>query len=666
MFDDLLKFTESANIAEDLGDDLLKTIGQDVVSNYDIDLSTMDDWRKGNDSNMRLASQVRESKNYPWPDSSNIKYPLLTEACIQFASRMYPELVKGDDIVASKVIGEDPDGAKFEQAKRVSQHMSWQLLEQQTEWEEDMDKLLTTMPIIGCMFKKSYFDPIIGRNRAELVYPKDLVVDYYTKSLQDATRVSHRLEKNKNWARKMQLNGVFLNLDLGEPSLILEKNDSGTDPKVSGRMERYDEDATPFLFIEQYCYLDLDDDGFDEPYIVTVRYDTGEVFRIVTCYEAQDISQDDIGNVLDVRQTQYFTKYGFMPAFDGSFYDIGFGQVLGPINAAVDTNINQLIDAAHFSTLQAGFIGRGFRAKKGDVRFRPGEWKQTDSVGGDMRNNILPLPTRDPSSVLFSLLTLMIDSGQRLASTIDSMVGENPGQNQKATTTMAVLDQGSKIFGGIYKRCHRALAEEFEKQFRLNSIYLEDGEYFNVLGGPPMEPAKQVEIRKSDYNLKSMNIVPTADKSYSSQQLKMAKAQGVLELTQTGYVNPEEATRNLLEAQEQPNIDVLMNMPPPQPSIEQQRLELDKQVATFNAMMQEQEFELKILELEMSDITIQTNAILALAKAEAEEEGVQMQLYKDELQHQREMSKEVTERMKLKQQEMAAKKAESEKAATQQ
>lgn len=651
MFEELVEFTKSDNIAEDLEVEDLKTIGSDAIEGYKKDLQSRIKWDKNNARNMKLAAQVIEDKNYPWPDASNIKYPLLTEACIQFNSRMYPELVKGDDVVASKVIGEDTNGEKQKKATRVSQHMSWQLLEQQTEWEEDMDKLLITAPIIGNMFKKQYYDPLKGRNRAELVYPKDFVVDYYTKRLEDSTRYSHRIEYNKNKVKRMQLTGLFLDEDLKDPTQPTDQSaQEYDDPNAPEPV--YDKDSTPFIFIEQYAWLDLDDDGFDEPYIITVNLESEKVFRIVTCYEPEDITRDVDGNVLGVEQTQYFTKYGFIPSFDGGFYDVGFGQIIGPINHAIDTNINQLIDAGHFSTLQAGFLGRGFRANKGDWRFKPGEWKQTDSMGDDLKRSILPLPTREPSGVLFSLLGLMIQSGQRLASTIDSMVGENPGQNQKATTTMAVLEQGSKIFSGIYKRYHRSLKQELKKQFRLNSIFLETEEYFTVLDAAPAAP--QELIRKTDYDLKSFDIVPTADKSYSSQQLKMAKAQGLMELLPTGQVDPKAAVRNMLDAQEQPNIETLMEVPEPGPSIEQLKLELDKAKFGFDSTMRKLEFDLKVLQQEQSEVTTNTNAILALAKAEAEEEGTQMTLYMDQLNIYRDMSKDITDRMKLKQQEMAA------------
>lgn len=648
MFQDLIAFTESDNIAEDLDEERLKKIGSLVVEGFDKDLQSRAEWEKRNKDAMKLALQTMETKNYPWTNASNIKFPLLAEAALQFNSRMYPELVNGDQLVTGKVVGEDNSSEKVKTAERISQHMSYQLLEQMDEWEEDQDKLLITLPILGCMFKKKYYDPIIKRNRSDLIYPKDFVVDYFAKNIKDASRKSHVLNLNKNEIQKNKVNGLYLELDLGDPEII-QKEDEGE--SLNGQEGYYDEDVSTYKFIEQHRYLDLDEDGLAEPYICTVEHSSQRVFRIIACYEPEDIASDAESNVLDVVQTPYFTKYGFVPNPDGSFYDIGFGQIMGPLNHAIDTNINQLIDAGHFSTLQGGFLGRGFRGKKGNWKFSPGEWKQTDAMGDDLKKSILPLPVREPSNVLFSLLSLMINQGQRIGSTMDSQVGENPGQNQKATTTMAVLEQGSKIFSSIYKRCHRALKDELEGLFRLNSIYLETEEYFNILDSDIPEESWQA-IKRADYNTKTFNVIPTADRSYNSKQLKMAKAQGLAELIPLGTVNPVIATKRMLEAQEQSNIKEIMELPEPQPSIEELEFKLKQLESQDKSNLEWTKVELETLKIQQSDLTTRTNAILALAKAEGEEVGPQLDQYKTELKTLVDLSKQVGDRVRAKEQEL--------------
>jgi len=576
------------------------------------------EWMERMENALKLASQVVENKSYPWPNAANVKYPLLTTAALQFSSRAYPALVPGPNLVRGRVVGFDEDGSKTERAIRIGKHMSYQLMEQMENWEEDMDKLSIIIPIVGCAFKKTYYSNIKKQNVSELVLAQDLVVDYYAKSLEDATRVTHRLSLTARDIKERQLNGIYSDVDLSPPTGSTEDN-SASD-LIRGLSEPNNDESTPYSILEQHRYLDLDDDGYAEPYIVVIEEESGKVLRIVARFDPQGIEVVD-EQVVYIEPVQYFTKFPFIPNPDGGFYDVGFGTLLGPINSTIDSAINQLLDAGTLSNMPSGFLGRGIRLKGGNYRFSPGEWKFVNTTGDDLKKGIVPLPVNTPSTVVFQLLGLMISSGERLSSTMDSMVGENPGQNQKATTTMAVLEQGMKVFSGIYKRLYRSLKKELKKLYRLNSMYLPLEEYFMILD-PSQESAAM--IGRGEYEIGNADVVPSADPNVATEQQRLAKAAGLMEMLQLGTVNPVEVTKRILEAQEQPGIEKLMELPPPQPSLEEVQFQDESKRAWV-------ELELQAAKIEADVMVAKATAILNVAKAEQAEEGSQLEIYKLQL-----------------------------------
>lgn len=613
----LKAFLDQENIANTMEEDELRLIGSDVVEGYESDLESRIEWEERLEASLKLAAQVSENKSFPWENAANVKYPLLTTAALQFASRAYPALVPGPNLVKGRVIGFDEDGSKRDQAIRIGKHMSYQLMEEMEDWEEDMDKLCIIIPIVGCAFKKTYYSPLKDRNISELVLAQDLIVDYYAKSLEDATRITHRLYLTERDIKERKLTGVYRDIDLGSPEA--PDSDQAHD-EINGLVASEANSSTPYTVLEQHTYLDLDEDGYSEPYIVTVDYNTSEVLRIVPRFDIEGISSE-MGKVIHIEAVHYFTKFSFIPNPDGGFYDIGFGTLLGPINNTIDSAINQLLDAGTLSNLPSGFLGRGIRLKGGNYRFTPGEWKFVNSTGDDLRKGIVPLPVNAPDATVFNLLGLMIQSGERLSSTVDSMVGENPGQNQKATTTVAVIEQGMKVFSGIYKRLYRSLKKEVKKLYRLNGIFLPEDSYFIILDPSQEQAAK---IGKGDYDGESADVIPSADPTIATEQQKLAKAQGLLELLQLGTVNPTEVTKRVLEAQEQPGISLLMELPPPQPSLEETKFQDESERAWAK-------LEIEAASVEVAGMAARANAILALAKAESEEEGQQIELYKAQL-----------------------------------
>lgn len=579
----LIKYIDDTNIAESLDEKKLITIGADCSRGYKTDLDSRKAWEQLLDKWTKLALQVAEKKSYPWRESSNVKFPLLATAAMQFAARAYPSLVPSNgQVVKCKTYGFDHDGQKEERAERISRYMSYQLMEQMDEWEEEMDKLLLTLPIAGTVFKKTYFDSSKQRNRSCVVMPKNLVVNYWAKGIDEAERLTEIIPMTKRKLKEQQMLGLFLDVELGTPSGDSSRKEDTTHEMVEPELD----DTTPYTLLEQHTFLDLDDDDYAEPYIVTFEEESHKVLRIVARYTNKGLKVDEKGDLILIEPVQYYTKFGFVPNPDGGFYDIGFGRLLGPLNESVDTIINQLIDSGTLSNLQSGFLGKGLRIKVGEVRFTPGEWKTVNATGDDLKKQIFPMPVREPSAVLMNLLQYMITSGKELASVAEIFVGKMPGQNTPATTTMASIEQGMKVFTAVYKRIYRSMTKEFRKLYLLNRQYANPEEYLDFLDEP---------VTQNDFKGSENDISPAADPNASSSQEKQSKVQALGQLLQLQTINPMEFTKRYLEAFEVPAIEQLIAQPQQQqgPSPEEQKAMIEQQAAQQKMRMEEAKMQLR-------------------------------------------------------------------------
>lgn len=616
--DDIVKMP---NIAEVLDKQTLTKIGYDVYHAFETDLQSRSAWEKRNEDAMKLALQVAEAKSFPWPGASNVKFPLLTIAALQYHARAYPILVNGREPVKCQVFGEDPTGEKTARAERVQDHMSYQILEEDQCWEEEMDRVLITQPIIGTAFKKSYFDPIKGHNISENIPAKDFVVNYWTKSIDSAPRVTQILYYSKNDIYERVARGLWLDLDVDRPNAILESGLQRVQDANQGLTAPDSIDSsTPYEILEQHTWIDFDGDGYAEPYIVYVRRDTKQVLRIVARFFSDSIERNAKGKVLSIKPESYFTKYPFIPSPDGGFYDLGFGVLLGPLNQSIDTIINQLIDCGTMANTAGGFLSRGIKLRGGNYNFAPLEWKHVDSTGDDLRKGIMPLPVREPSQVLYTLLGMLISYGERIGGSVDILAGENPGQNTAATTVTTMAEQGMKIFSGIFKRTYRSLKEEFKKLYRLNQLYLEDAvEYASQEKGSRGVLAK-------DYNGDGTEISPSADPNIVSDAQRLMQAQAVLQLAQsTPGMNMYAAQRMYLHAMKVPNIDALLPDPNGPNAIRQgpsekiQIEQLKQQGKNNELQVRVQEMAMKIMkDLELNQAKIhklEADAIKAIAEA---------------------------------------------------
>lgn len=608
------KLLENSNIAEQLEQDLLDSIGQETVEEYLEDLDSRSEWEDKHEEWLKLATQVMEDKTYPWPGASNSKYPLLSTASLQFHARAYPALVSDPKLVKTKVLGKlDEQGFKRARSLRVSDYMSYQLLHEMDDWQDDMDRMMYILPITGLCFKKTYYSPNKQNIVSELVLARDLIINYYAEDF-DKARKTHRIWAGSNDVKENQNMGIYLDVELHEPN---SRDHYGVGDEIIG-LSQSNSDDQPHELLESHTWLDLDEDGYKEPYIVTVDRDSQKVLRIVARYSPENIMQSDTGKILKITPTEYFTQYSFIPNPESKIYSLGFGSLLGPLNSSINTILNQLTDAGTLSNLQGGFLAKGVRVRGGALRYKPGEWKTVQTTGDDLRKGIYPMPTREPSSVLFNLLQMLIQSGERLASVKDIMVGENPGQNQPYSTTVAVLEQGMKVFVSIYKRIYRALGKEYKKVYRLNGIYLDSEKYFNVL-----DTGEAKETGKSDFNSQDLDILPGADPSILSEAHASAKANALLEKLMAGLpLNPQMVLQKVLEAEGHENIEELMKVEPPQPDPE---VELEKAKFQHQVQLDTATHQLKASVSQFESMKDKASAALSLAKAAEAESGMEIE-----------------------------------------
>lgn len=548
----LQKFIKSDNIATMLDSSTLATLGTEVVEGFDLDKASRSEWDKKTEDALDIALQVAEEKTFPWPGAANIKYPLITDAMIQFAARAYPEIIRGDSVVKGKVVGSNAryeqamaqaqqmaeqgmvdqanmiasQAARFDKearAKRIGEHLSYQLLEEMPEWEPDTDKLLIMLPAIGTLHRKTYFDPLYQRNCSTLCLPKDIAIHNDARSLETARRVTHIVRLYKNEVIERQRSGIYLPED-----------------KATLALSSVDDEQELHEFYEQHCWKDLDKDGYEEPYIVTVHKDTQKVVRILARYDEEGVFVDG-EEVIRIEPEQYFTDYHFIPDPKGGYWSYGFGQLLLPINESVNTVINQLLDAGTLSNTQSGFLGKNIKLKGGAITLEPGEWKQLDIQAVELKNGIVPLPAKEPSMVLFQLLGFLVQAGKGMSSTADILKGESSGANEPVTTVLTRVEQGLKVYGSIYKRIYRGLKKEFKKLARLNYRYGNDEYYFRILD------QEKVALRE-DYNDKDCDVIPVADPNAATDVQRAIRGEAIRATIGAPGVDAREAMKIYCES----------------------------------------------------------------------------------------------------------------------
>ncbi len=589
---------KSTNLAGKLSAEDRVSLGKWVFDNYQRDLRSCEKWLKRTQAAMDLAVQVAKAKSFPWPNASNITFPLVTMACMQFHARAYPATLPGEQVVRCRVVGADPEGKASDRARRIGEHMSWQVLEEDEPWEEEHDRMLMILPIVGCAFKKSYFDAEKGHNVSELVPANQLIMNYFSKSVNDTPCKTQIIPTFRNEIYSRVQTGVYLDV-LGDgwylkPTLPPQTHDSASRDTRTGQDEPTEGDeATPFDLLEQHTWVDLDGDGYAEPYAITIEKTSQTLLRVVARWHSdKDVSRGGLqGNrIIKIHAEEYYTKYGFIPSPDGGIYDIGFGVLLGPLNESVNSIVNQLVDAGTLQNTSGGFLARGAKLKGGAYTFKPFEWNRID-VDGDVSKAIFPMPVREPSDVLFKLLALLIDYVNRVAGATDLLQGQNVGQNTPAETSRTLVEQGIKIYSDIFKRIWRGMKHEFKKLYILNAMFLPARVNFGYAGK---------EISRADYLDNPDRVIPVADPNLPSEGLMLQQAITVKQAAATtpGYDLPQ-VELHFLRALKVESPEVLYPGPQKVPPLSNPKVQVEQikmQSAQAKMQMQHSQFIVSMLE----------------------------------------------------------------------
>lgn len=615
---DLAKLVLMPNIAEAISEKDLRKIGQDVVMWYQKDRDSRAKWEHETRLVIELARLDATTKDTPYPGCSNVKYPITSVAALQFAAGAYPELIRNGKVLEIATVGKDPEGNKATRAMRIDEFMNWQLLTESTEFEENLDKLLHTLPLVGMAFKKTYYDPIKKVNVSDLCPYDEIFINNNVKSLEEARHVTHKLKKHKNYIIEKIRYGHYIDIDE-------EKLDA------SGMFNEGEELHT---VLEQHTYLDLDGDGYEEPYIVTVLEKTQDVLRIIARFDSDKVELNAKQQVQCIHPIQYFTDYMYIPNPDGSYYGIGIGHLLFGVNEAINTLFNQLIDAGRFGNMPTGILGRGLRIKGGELKIKPGLLLKLDTaLNGPIRDEIHMFDFKDPSPVLFQLLGQLIEGAKQLASINDTNTGSAQVQNVAQGVMASQLDQGTKVRSGIQRRIYRGLKKEFEKMYRLNSIFLDQTKYINVLDD-------ELAISKDDFEENSFDVSPVADPSMSSDVQRIQRSQQLLALcadpTVGGILNKHEAVVRHLTDLRYDGIDRLVIPPdpnaPPPPEVLQIQSDIQSKAAQdrldqLKSQMQQQELIIKqhMAAAEIEKMQAEANLANAQAEAAAAQPSIQRQ-----------------------------------------
>lgn len=618
--------TASKNLVPDLSQDEVTQIARQALDDWRMDKTSMADWLEKMQAGLDLAALVKETKSYPFENPSNVRYPLVTSAALQFNARAYPAIVPGDRVVKPKVWGKDPQGQKAARGERVSEFMSWQLSAQIEEWESETDKLLTILPIVGTVFRKWWYDAVDNRARCRLIEPGKLVVNAKVKHLADAPRLTEEIPLYPSEIETRIRTDQFVVFDF----------DEAPDDK-QGAQE----------FIEQHLLFDLDEDGYPEPYIATLHVDTETLVRLVADYTVDDVrfrteqQTEDVPaidpltgtqvitqsvtevpvEILRIRRGSYFVAYRFMPGMDGGFHGTGLGLLLGDISETINTIFNTLLDAGHYASLGGGFIGAELRLKGGAQRMRPGEWKMINGYGDDARKAVVPMTWPGPDATLFQMLGMLIEAGREIASVKDVMTGDAP-RNQTATTTMAMIEQGMMVFTAAYKRIFDSLRQEFKLLARINAETLDPEEYNQFLDEQqPFDP-------KADFGAADMDIEPVADPRSVTKMQSLGRAQMVMQLAEQGLVDKGEALSRVAQAADIPDVEKLMPKPDP---MQQHMMKMQMAGAEAQLMQARADIDLTLAKIDSE----RASAIKDMASVEGQQAAQRLNATKIMLEHQR-------------------------------
>ena len=541
----------NANLAEGMDERTLKDMGMELIQEYKKDKTSRKEWEDAYIKGLDLLGTKYQEVTKPFKGASGVTHPLLAESVTQFQAQAYKELVPSDGPVRTQVVGAVSPATEA-QADRVKDYMNYLLMEEMEDYTTDMDQMLFYLPLSGSTFKKIYFDAMLDRPVSKFIPAEDLVVPYYASDLKDCERITHVIKMTANEVTKKMAAGFYRDIDLidsnSEPDQVQKKLNELEGIKGTGSDYLH-------TILEMHVDLNLDDfEDFDDkakkikiPYIVTIDEGSGEVLSIYRNYRPNDPTYQRI---------EYFVHYKFLPGL--GFYGFGLTHMIGGLSQAATQSLRQLIDAGTLKNLPAGFKSRGMRVRDDDQPIQPGEFRDVDAPGGNIRDQFFNLPFTEPSPTLYNLMGFVVQAGQKFAAITDSNIG-NDLQNRAVGTTMAMMERGSRVMSGVHKRCYYAMRLEFKILARICGESLPPVYPYDVYGGPR-------EIKQLDFDNR-IDILPVADPNIMSMAQRVTLAQSQLQIAQSNPAihNIHEAYRRVYEALGTKQIEALLKPPPKQP-----------------------------------------------------------------------------------------------------
>jgi len=540
-----------SNLADFLDDDVLDPLSSELMDKYNTYKETRGDWEESYREGLNLLGFKYITRTEPFKGASSVTHPVLAEAVTQFQAQAYKELLPAEGPVRTQVMG-DATVAKEEQSKRVKDFMNYQIMDQMKEYEPEFDQMLFYLPLSGSTFKKVYYDDLLGRAVSKFIPAEDIIVPYSATSLEDAEAIIHIVRQSENSLKKQMYAGFYKEIELGDAPFkqdqLKEKERELEGISANGSEEMY-------TILEMHVNLDLE--GFEDadqdgeptgiklPYIVSINEANSSILAIRRNYAAQDALK---------KKKDYFVHYKFLPGM--GFYGLGLIHMIGGLSRTATVALRQLLDAGTLANLPAGFKTRGVRMRDDAQPLQPGEFRDVDVPGGNIKDQFMTLPFKGPDQTLLSLMGICVQSAQRFASIADSQVGD---MNQQAAvgTTVALLERGSRVMSAIHKRLYVGLKNEFKLLAEVFKTYLPPEYPYDVPGA-----SRQVKVTDFD---EKVDILPVADPNIYSQTQRISMAQTQLQLAQSNpkMHNMYQAYRSMYEAVGVKNINAIL--PPPQP-----------------------------------------------------------------------------------------------------
>ena len=555
------------NLADILPEDVVEPVGFEMVQNYMDYKSSRKEWESAYTSGLDLLGFKYENRTEPFQGASGATHPVLAEAVTQFQAQAYKELLPSDGPVRTQVIGiKNPQTEQ--QAQRVKDYMNYLIMDTMKEYESEFDSMLFHLPLAGSTFKKVYYDVPLGRVVSKFVPADELIVPYTATSLDDAEAVIHTVKVSENELRKQQVSGFYSDVELGPPGTETNGELSKKERELEGT-KKTGKNEPVYTLLE--CHVNLDLEGFEDvgsdgeptgiklPYLVTVDEGSRKVLSIRRNYAPDDLKKTKI---------QYFVHFKFLPGL--GFYGFGLIHMIGGLSRTATAALRQLLDAGTLSNLPAGFKQRGVRVRDEASPIQPGEFKDVDAPGGNLRDAFFPLPYKEPSQTLLQLMGVVVGAGQRFAAIADMQVGDG-NQGAAVGTTVALLERGSRVMSAIHKRCYAAMKNEFKLLGKIVSQYLPPEYPYDVVGGAR-------NIKQADFDDR-IDVVPVADPNIFSMSQRITLAQTQLQIATSNpqLHNMYQIYRNMYNAIGVKDVDAVL--PPPAPTAP-----MDPSLEHINAM----------------------------------------------------------------------------------